>query len=83
MDQDIIQWANQKLASAGKSSKVESFKDHSLADGRVFIDLIDSIVPNSIKYDLVRASDGDEVGVFHSVLHCITIPKFKLSHYHL
>lgn len=60
MDQDIIQWANQKLASAGKSSKVESFKDHSLADGRVFIDLIDAIAPNSIKYDLVRASDGDE-----------------------
>ena len=63
VDQDIVNWANKKLASANKTSKLDSFKDHSIADGRVVIDLIDSIVPGSIRYDLVRQPENDEVRV--------------------
>lgn len=61
VEKDIVNWANSKLASAGKSSHVESFKDPSIADGRVVIDLIDAIVPNSIRYEVVRDPESDEV----------------------
>lgn len=61
VDQDIVNWANAKLAAAGKTSKIDSFKDHSIADGRVVIDLIDAIVPGSIRYDVVRHPENDEV----------------------
>lgn len=60
-DNDIISWANKKLSDAHKTSKFEGFKDPSLADGRVFIDLIDAIVPGSIRYELVKNGDDDEV----------------------
>lgn len=61
VDQDIVNWANQKLASSNKTSRFESFKDPALSDGRVVIDLIDSIVPGCIRYDLVRQAESDEV----------------------
>ena len=74
VDQDIINWANGKLDSAGKSSRVDSFKDPKLSDGKVVIDLIDSIVPGSVRYELVRDADNDEVLIItHSVTsHSIT-----------
>lgn len=61
VDIDIINWANHKLKSAGKTTKVESFKDSAIADGRVVLDLIDSISPGSVRYDLVKAPENDEV----------------------
>lgn len=63
VDQDIVNWANQKLASGSKTSKLESFKDSSISDGRVMIDLIDCIVPGSIRYELVRQAESDEVSL--------------------
>ena len=66
-DGDIINWANNKLSSFGKSTSVTSFKDPSISDGKAVIDLIDCIVPGSIKYDLVKTCESDEVCVkgFH------------------
>jgi len=60
-DADIISWANNKLEGASKSSRVASFKDPIIAEGKVVIDLIDAIVPGSIRYDVVRDPEGDEV----------------------
>ena len=62
-DGDIINWANNKLSSFGKSTSVTSFKDPSISDGKAVIDLIDCIVPGSIKYDLVKTCESDEVCV--------------------
>lgn len=61
VDQDIINWANKKLTSAGKSTRVDGFKDPSIADGKVVIDLIDAIQPGCIRYELVKEAHDDEV----------------------
>ncbi|XP_032836204.2 plastin-3-like [Petromyzon marinus] len=61
-DEIIIAWVNKTLASAGKSSSISSFKDKSIASSMVVLDLIDSIQPGSVNYDLVPA-DGERDGV--------------------
>ncbi|XP_023344853.1 plastin-3 [Eurytemora carolleeae] len=57
---DIIKWVNDKLQTAGKSSKISSFQDGSISTGLPLIDLIDSIKPGCINYDLVLDPDTEE-----------------------
>lgn len=59
-DADIIQWANGKVKGAGKSSKMDSFKDSSLSNSRFLIDLLDAVRPNTVNYDLVTPGQTDE-----------------------
>ncbi|KAK3608523.1 hypothetical protein CHS0354_010378 [Potamilus streckersoni] len=59
-EKDIIEWANQKLKMAGKQSSFRDFKDSSLSDGKVIIDLLDSIVPGKINFSLVKDCQSDE-----------------------
>lgn len=66
-DSDIINWANEKLSAGGKTSKVSSFKDSAISDGKVVIDLIDCIVPGSIRYELVKECESDEVYIHLSL----------------
>lgn len=49
----IVEWANDKLAHAGKSSKIKSFNDSAISTAIPIIDLIDSIKPNAIEYSQV------------------------------
>ncbi|XP_041466939.1 plastin-3-like [Lytechinus variegatus] len=51
-DQQIVSWANTKLEEAGKSSKINSFKDPRIADSLPILDLVDAIKPSSVRYDL-------------------------------
>jgi len=60
VEKEIIEWANAKLESAGKSRRFTSFNDPGLSDGWVIIDLLDACKPNSIKYDLVKEGHSDE-----------------------
>ncbi|XP_049881769.1 plastin-3 isoform X2 [Pectinophora gossypiella] len=60
IEREIVQWVNNKLASAGKTSSIKSFQDEVLADGKVVIDLIDAIKPGSINYDLVLPGSSQE-----------------------
>ncbi|KCV71641.1 hypothetical protein H696_01058 [Fonticula alba] len=52
-DKEIIQWVNQTLAAAGKTTKLDSFRDSSISSSLVVIDLVDAIKPQSIQYNLV------------------------------
>lgn len=61
VEKEIVQWVNNKLESAGKNSSIRSFQDSSIADAKVVIDLIDSIKPGAINYDLVKTSGTPEV----------------------
>lgn len=61
VEKEIVQWANKKLSSAGKSSSIKSFQDSSIASGKQVIDLIDAIKPGSINYELVKDSGTPEV----------------------
>jgi hypothetical protein len=63
-DNEIIEWVNATLTSAGKSdsSCINSFKDPQIASAIPVIDLIDAIRPGSIDYSVVytRPSSDDE-----------------------
>lgn len=52
-DSDIISWANKKVSSSGKSSKISSFRDSSLGTAHFLLDLLDSIRPGIVDYSLV------------------------------
>ncbi|KAJ8705274.1 hypothetical protein PYW07_011101 [Mythimna separata] len=60
IEKEIVQWVNNKLSNAGKTSSIRSFQDEVLADGKVVIDLIDAIKPGSINYDLVLPGGKEE-----------------------
>lgn len=64
IEKEIVQWVNNKLSDAGKESHLKNFNDHAIADGKIVIDLIDSIKAGSISYDLVRTSGTEEVKYF-------------------
>jgi len=57
---EIIKWVNEKLAEAGKTSKIRSFQDPMISSGMPLIDLIDAIKPGCINYDLVVEGDTEE-----------------------
>lgn len=59
-ENSIIEWANNKLASAGKKSFIQSFQDPVISDSRVICDLVDSIKPNTIKYDELKTDNTNE-----------------------
>uniref|UniRef100_A0A8C5AGV4 Plastin-3 n=1 Tax=Gadus morhua TaxID=8049 RepID=A0A8C5AGV4_GADMO len=53
-DELIVNWVNKTLKNAGKTTSLRSFKDKSISDSSPVLDLIDSIQPNSVKFDLVK-----------------------------
>lgn len=63
-EKEIVAWVNEKLKNANKASVLKGFQDHALSDGRIIIDLIDSIKPGSINYDDVKDSGDIEVHLF-------------------
>ncbi|XP_078265525.1 plastin-2-like isoform X1 [Rhinoraja longicauda] len=56
-DDIIVNWVNQTLAEAAKTSKISSFKDKEISTSIPVLDLIDAIQPASIRYDLVKTGD--------------------------
>ena len=65
-----------QLQSAGKSSRISSFKDQRIATSLPIIDLVDAIKPGSINYDVVSAGKTDEVGKMISI-NALKLPKNK------
>ncbi|XP_017782182.1 PREDICTED: plastin-2 isoform X2 [Nicrophorus vespilloides] len=60
VEKEIVQWVNKKLSDANKKSSIKSFQDSSIADATVVIDLIDSIKPGAINYDLIKTGGSVE-----------------------
>jgi len=63
-DNEIIEWTNKTLKSAGKSSSIRSFKDPSISSAIPVLDLVDAVQPGSINYSNVIANpsgDGDKM----------------------
>lgn len=72
VEKEIVQWVNQKLASANKTTSIKSFQDSSIANAKVVIDLIDAIKPGTINYELVKDGGSDEVrNRFYYKTRCI------------
>ncbi|KAG6546968.1 hypothetical protein Mapa_011584 [Marchantia paleacea] len=57
---DIVQWANIKVRNVGKTSKMESFKDKSLASGVFFLDLLGAVEPRVVNWNIVTSGLTEE-----------------------
>jgi plastin-1 len=58
-DVDILNWANNKIVSAGKKNHIKDFKDPNLKDGVYLIDLLFAIEPSCIDYSLVTKGETE------------------------
>jgi len=59
-EEDMVKWANGVVKGAGRSSKMDSFKDSSLKTGVFFIDLLSGVRPKTVNYELVLAGNTPE-----------------------
>lgn len=59
-EDDIIRWANEKVHSGGRSSRMESFQDKTLSDSIFIMDLLYACQPDSVNWDLVTPGKADE-----------------------
>ncbi|KAG6520675.1 hypothetical protein ZIOFF_017735 [Zingiber officinale] len=59
-DAAILKWANTKLKSAGRRSQMQSFKDPSLANGMFFLELLSSVEPRVVNWNLVKKGETDD-----------------------
>ncbi|EHB17935.1 Plastin-3 [Heterocephalus glaber] len=56
----IINWVNRTLCEAGKSTSIQNFKDKTNNSSLAVVDLIDTIQPDCINYDLVKSGNLTE-----------------------
>ncbi|KAK6230171.1 hypothetical protein QUC31_001689 [Theobroma cacao] len=59
-DADIINWANRKVRSTGRTTQIESFKDKSLSNGLFFLELLSAVEPRVVNWNLVTKGESDE-----------------------
>lgn len=59
-DADILNWANRKVKSTGRTSKIESFKDKNLSNGLFFLELLSAVEPRVVNWNLVTKGETDE-----------------------
>ncbi|CAJ1057948.1 plastin-3-like [Xyrichtys novacula] len=56
-DDLIISWVNKTLSEANKSSSIKSFRDKSIGTSLPVLELIDSIQPQSVNFELVKTEN--------------------------
>ncbi|KAJ4793876.1 Fimbrin 1 [Rhynchospora pubera] len=59
-DADILNWANSKVSSAGRSSQIESFKDKSIATGIFFLELLSAVESRVVNWKVVTKGEEEE-----------------------
>jgi len=74
-DSDIVAWVNQKLRDSGKSSKISSFKDQSIATSIPVIDLVDAIKPGSIDYSYVIQNASSEQDKLNNAKYAVSMAR--------
>lgn len=60
-DKEIVAWVNKKLKNSGKSGQIKNFQDPAISNGRILLDLVDSIKPGTINYEIVKDGISFEV----------------------
>ncbi|KYQ96696.1 actin bundling protein [Tieghemostelium lacteum] len=73
-DNEIIDWTNKKLSSAGKSG-ISSFKDAAIANGIVVLNLIEAIRPGSIESSMVDTTNTEAGNLLNAKLAISTARK--------
>ncbi|KAL5988000.1 Fimbrin-5 [Asimina triloba] len=59
-DVDILNWANLKVKSTGRTSHIESFKDKNLSNGIFFLELLSAVEPRVVNWNLVTKGESDD-----------------------
>ncbi|KAK4750613.1 hypothetical protein SAY87_004095 [Trapa incisa] len=59
-DSDILNWANKKVRSTGRTSHVESFKDKRLSNGLFFLELLSAVEPRVVNWNVVTKGESDD-----------------------
>lgn len=59
-DADILNWANNKVKRAGRTSQMESFKDKNLSSGVFFLELLSAVESRVVNWSLVTKGETDE-----------------------
>ncbi|XP_033973287.1 plastin-2 isoform X1 [Trematomus bernacchii] len=73
-DDTIVCWVNDALNQAGKPT-ISSFKDASISSSMPVLDLIDSIQPGSIRYDLLKTEDLTEDEKLNNAKYAISMAR--------
>ncbi|KAI4384828.1 hypothetical protein MLD38_002930 [Melastoma candidum] len=60
---DILDWANRKVNSSGRTGQLVSFKDKNISTGIFFFELLSSVVPRVVNWNLL--TKGKDFRVFH------------------
>ncbi|KAK7162645.1 hypothetical protein R3I93_006857 [Phoxinus phoxinus] len=74
-DQIIINWVNNTLKQGHKDSYINSFKDKSISTSLPVIDLIDTIVPKAIKYEMVRSGEMTPEDKLNNAKYAISVAR--------
>uniref|UniRef100_UPI00398F7DAC plastin-1-like n=1 Tax=Pristiophorus japonicus TaxID=55135 RepID=UPI00398F7DAC len=74
-DEIIITWVNETLANAKKDSSITSFKDKCICTSLPIIDLIDAVVPNVIRYELVKHTDLSNIDKLNNAKYAISVAR--------
>ncbi|CAN9514674.1 unnamed protein product [Ophioblennius macclurei] len=74
-DDLIISWVNNTLAKAGKTSSIKSFKDKSIGTSVPVLDLIDSIQPHSVNFDLVKKDAESEEDKLNNAKYAVSMAR--------
>ncbi|QPG74435.1 Fimbrin, actin-bundling protein [Brettanomyces nanus] len=59
-DGEILSWANTEVTKGGKTNKIRSFKDSSLATGHFLLDVLHGMKPGYVDYSLVTPGNTEE-----------------------
>ncbi|XP_074310874.1 fimbrin-1-like [Silene latifolia] len=59
-DADILNWANLKVKSCGRRSRIESFRDKSISNGFFFLELLSAVEPRVVNWNLVTRGEKDD-----------------------
>ncbi|XP_057507300.1 fimbrin-5-like isoform X2 [Actinidia eriantha] len=59
-DNDILNWANNKVKSSGRTSQMESFKDKNLSNGVFFLELLSAVEPRVVNWSVITKGETDE-----------------------
>ncbi|XP_051985100.1 plastin-1-like [Xyrauchen texanus] len=74
-DQIIVNWVNDTLKKGGKNSFINGFKDKSISTSLPVIDLIDTIEPKAIKYEMVKSGDMTAEDKLNNAKYAISVAR--------
>lgn len=59
-DEQIVAWANEKVAASGRPTRMRNFKDKSLANSMFYLELLNAIEPRCIEWGVVTPGVTEE-----------------------